>query len=474
MHDLRKKALLESGKTVSRKARSKPESLRSSANHSPITSPIGSRAGSRPGSRPGSRYASEDEFASDSDWDSDDEVLTVSTNSDDLDEDGNVEEWADRLHDRIVEMQDRKHLSAERREATLNSYLHLVRHHFAGREIERNFEGITQALLRSARSGSSDREQSMALKALAVTILSAASDSVLAEVFEALKKACSDSEEESIKVEAIHALAIATMYGGGSTNAAEEVLEFLLDIVETDGSAVEAEDNGAVVTAALQAWAFVASHLEDLSAESDRSMDAFIDQLDSSDPDVLTSAGACIALLFESARDYEEETGESFDLNYNKHRIMTRMNEIVRDSSKSVAKKQRRQLRQAFTSIITSIERGKGPGYSTAGRSEANPHVAGGDADEDSAIVEFGYRQKVRIHNILMVIDTWSLYARVEVLKMLFGGGFPIHFMENPVIRNDILSGANTELIASQNSLKKRPEGDLKKKPRKARDRMAF
>ncbi len=464
MHDLRKKALLESGKTMSRKARTKPDSLRSPANHSPITSPVGSRAGSRANSRPGSRYASEDELASDSEWDSDDDILTISTNSDDAnDEDGNAEEWTERLQDRISELEDRKHVSAERREATLNSYLHLVRHHYAGREIDRNLDNIVQALIKNARSGSSDRERSMALKALAVTILSSTSDTVLADVFEPLKKACLDAEEESTKVEAIHTLSIATMYGGGSTDTAEEVLEFLLDIVETDGTAVEAEDNGAVVAAALQAWAFVASHLDDLTAESDRSIDAFIDQLDSSDPNVLTSSGTSIALLFESARDFEEETGQSFDLNYNKHRIMTRMNEIVRDSSKSVAKKQRRQLRQAFTSIITSLERGKGPGYSTAGRSEINPNAPGADADGNSGIIEFGYRQKVRIHNILMVIDTWSLHARVETLKMLFGGGFPIHFMENPVIRNDILSGASTELIASQNS--------LKKKTRKARDR---
>ena len=57
MHDLRKKILLESGKTTSRKARSRPESSRGS----PVTSPGGSHPGSRANSRPGSRYGSEDE-----------------------------------------------------------------------------------------------------------------------------------------------------------------------------------------------------------------------------------------------------------------------------------------------------------------------------------------------------------------------------------------------------------------------------
>jgi hypothetical protein len=71
MHDLRKKILLESGKTLSRKARARPESGRSSAIHTPNTSPGHSRAGSRPSSR----YASEDEeFGSDSEYD---DVMTM-------------------------------------------------------------------------------------------------------------------------------------------------------------------------------------------------------------------------------------------------------------------------------------------------------------------------------------------------------------------------------------------------------------
>ena len=74
MHDLRKKILLESGKTVSRKARSKPESGGSSTLHTPGGSPLPSRASSRANSRAGSRYASEDEGFSDSEGD---DVMTL-------------------------------------------------------------------------------------------------------------------------------------------------------------------------------------------------------------------------------------------------------------------------------------------------------------------------------------------------------------------------------------------------------------
>ncbi|KAK4251746.1 interferon-related developmental regulator-domain-containing protein [Corynascus novoguineensis] len=443
MSELRRRALT-SGKTVSRKARAKPESGLSSTNHSPNGSPGNSRAGSRANSRPGSRYASEDEFASDSD---NDDIMTMSTNSVDEEDDvGNM--WAERLQDRITELQDRKRSSVQGREATLGGYNHLLKHHFAQRQLDRYAVELIPVLLRDIKSGSSDEERLRALKAFTLTVLTCSSETVFEQALPILKAACYDAEEVENKVEAIHALCIAVTYGGGSMEAAEEVLDFLLEIIESDGQSVGATDNGPVVTAALQAWAFVASHLDDLTTQSETAIEAFIEQLDSSDTDVQTSAGVNIALVFESARDYEEETGESVDMQYNQHRIMTRMAEIVRGSSKSVSKKGRRNLRANFSSIVTSLERGKGPGYSTAGRSGPNPHTGGSRTDEQGDFREFGYREKIRIYNQFLLIDTWSLHARAEMLKTLLGGGFGIHYLENPVVR-DILSDAEVEFISN-------------------------
>ncbi|KAL2023798.1 hypothetical protein VTK56DRAFT_1065 [Thermocarpiscus australiensis] len=449
MSELRRRAL-QSGKTLSRKARSKPESGLSSANHSPNTSPGNSRAGSRANSRPGSRYASEDEFASDDELD---DVMTMSTNSVSGDDDLSTNTWAERLQDRVTELQDRKRSSVQGREATLRAYAHLLRHHFAQGQIARSVTDIMPVFLRSIRSGSSDEERLLALKALTLTILTCPSETIFEQALPILKAACHDAEEEDVKVEAIYALCIAVTYGGGSSNAAEEILDFLLEIVESDGQSINAGDSGAVVTAALQAWAFVASHMEDLTVQSEPAIEAFMEQLDSTDPDVQTSAGSNIALLFEAGRDYEEETGESFNMQYNQHRIMNRMAEIVRDSSKAISKKGRRQLRSNFSSIVTSLERGKGPGYSTAGFSGPNPHAGGPRSEDQGEVQEFGYRERIRIHNQFVLIDTWSLHARAELLKILLGGGLGIHYLENPVIR-EILSSAEVEYLSTAKSRK--------------------
>ncbi|KAI0400228.1 interferon-related developmental regulator-domain-containing protein [Xylaria palmicola] len=436
MRDLRKKILLESGKTVSRKARSRPDSLGAS--------PINSPAPSRGASRAASRYASEEEDLSDSDYE--DSLTNSVANSDDGDEP--IASWTDRLGDRIAELLDRKRSSAKGRETCLSAYTHIIRHHYAEEQLEPQLNELIPALFKSIRGGSNTDETLAAVKALTMTILSTGSENFYDHVYPSLKGLCQDSEEESLKVEAIEAMSIVTMCGGGSMTAAEELLDFLVEIVESDGHSVEAGDNGPVVAAALTAWGFVASNLDDLQGQSDQALEAFTEQLDSTEVDVQVAAGTNIALIFEAAREYEDETEEAWDLQYDQHKLVQRMTALVRESSKSVSKRDRKHLHASFNSVLTSLEHGKGPGYSTARRMASNPHTGGSKTDFGEEYREYGYREKIRIHNISMVIDTWSLSARVEILRSAVGAGLAIHYMENPVVK-DLLSSAQVEFISA-------------------------
>ncbi|KAK1760567.1 interferon-related developmental regulator 1 [Echria macrotheca] len=477
MHDLRKKALGESRKTVSRKARSKPQAPRSTATLSPDESPNNSQPGSRassrpssqispqrrsqpssqpssrPGSRPSSRqrfryssrpvsrYATEDEAGSDSE---DDMTMSeYSGSGDDVDDPAST--WASHLLQRISELLDRKR-NMQEREETLASYLHLVRHHFAENQIGRSSSDVIPALLRSAREGASEDERLLALKALMVTLLTCPSDKHFEYLFSGLKKLCQDAEEEDVKAAAIYALMIAARYGGGGDGDAEELLEFLVEIVETDGDCVNASDSVAVVTAALRAWGFVASFLDDMADRGEQAMDAFIEQLDSTEADVQSSAGTNIAFLFEAGREQEEETGDKPDFQHSMHKVMTRMGEIVRDSSKSVSKKTRKELRSDFNSIITSLERGVGPGYSTAGWNLDAGNATDRSHLQEGELLEFGYRETLRVGNQIRQIDTWVLHVRVAILRMVFGGGLATHSVENPAVR-DMLKTARVRVV---------------------------
>merc|ERR1712000_349216 len=167
--------------------------------------------------------------------------------------------------------------------------------------------------------------------------------------------------------------------------------------------------NGFIVAAALQGWAFVASHVDDFSYAALMALDGFYDQLDSVDVGVQSNAAACIALIFEAARTHEEETGETWELPVNPEKLTGRMTELAKQSSKSVSKKDRRDLRDSLISAITSLEKGVGPGYSSAGYAPQKSDKRPTNKTNEDGVVEFGYRHKLRLGNYVAVIDSWSL-----------------------------------------------------------------
>jgi len=444
MRDLRKKILLESGKTVSRKARSRPGSH--------VASPAVSPAPSRGGSALNSRYASEEEDISDSEYE--DSLTNSAANSEDGEE--HVATWPDKLRERFAELLDRKRSNTKGRESCLSAYNHILRYHYAEEMVDPQLGELIPALLKSLRVGNNTDETLSAIRALATTVLSTESDSIYERVYPSLKSLCEHSEEASIKAEAIIAMSVATMCGGGSMTAAEELLNFLLEIVESDGHSIDAGDNAPVVSSALTAWGFIASNLEDLQDQSDQALETFTEQLDSTDVGVQVAAGSNIALIFEAAREHEqEEEGEAaaWILQYDQHKLVQRMTALVRESSKSVSKKDRKHLHASFNSVLTSIELGKGPGYSTAQKPANNPHTGGNKTAYVGEPREYGYREKFRVQNISMTIDTWLLSARLQMLRSVLGGGLATHYMENPVVK-DLLSTAQVEFVPTPKAQK--------------------
>src|ERR1700761_5600657 len=136
MHDLRKQALLESGKTTSRKARSKQAQLSPSDRSTPGSSRNASRQGSRQGSRHGSsRAGSEDEgeLSDTTEWSRTSmEDLLADADDDDVPADG----WVADLGDRIHQICDRKRTNAHSREETLQAFNMDLTRHFAVDEVK--------------------------------------------------------------------------------------------------------------------------------------------------------------------------------------------------------------------------------------------------------------------------------------------------------------------------------------------------
>lgn len=267
MRDLRKQAL-ESHKTISRKARSRVASTTASKSNSAVASPAHSRAASR------TRHETEDE-----DDLSDGTAWSIASIDDILNgEDVNLPEdaWKAELNTRIEQITNLKRSSTEGRTESLNAYAHILMARYARDEIEGHTHELVSSMLRSIRQETTENEAVKALKALAVTAVTLDSDSIYDDVADQLKRSIQSSSSIAVKVNAIHTLGTTAFFAGAGDDEILDIMNLFLEIVESDGASIDAQDEGEVVIAALEEWGLLATEIEDLEDETEAAMDAFV------------------------------------------------------------------------------------------------------------------------------------------------------------------------------------------------------
>lgn len=333
------------------------------------------------------------------------------------------------------------------REESLAAYTHLLTSHYAKDDISARISELLPAILKSIKADTSERETVLALKALAVTVITDPSDTIYDAATGALKRTIADSGSMATKAAAIHTLGTAAFYGGASLDETENVMAFLLEIIESDGVSVSADDSAEVVTAALEEWGFLATQLEDMSESTEEAMDALVEQLESSSSEVAIAAGENIALLYEkSYTELEEGEGapsdgseESDDEDpdhdasapkmVNRYAVYRRADQLKHTletlasiSGRGISKKDRKTLHSSFADILHTVEHPtRGPAYSTAVSRETGKR--------------YGSRMTVRIRDHgEMRIDKWWKLSRLKALRRVLQGGFVRHYEENEVV----------------------------------------
>ncbi|KAI5462625.1 interferon-related developmental regulator-domain-containing protein [Mariannaea sp. PMI_226] len=440
----------ESGKTISNKAIKSGRA--SAAELTPRSSPFASLRTSPAHSAAPSRQVSD--MSESEDWD----ALSESTySSNELE----AEEPRPTFDvNMFMEMlQDRKHHNSESRELLIEAYIKTLRNFYNPEThewLDDKATELCQLFLRSANRGMTARERLFSLQAFVLTLATSEEADIFEEGQVALRQIITDEDDEECEVFAMYAMIFAVLYGGGSEEGAQEVLTYLTEIINSDGEVIDAHNNALVVTGALQSWSFVASHVEDLSDAADLALDSFVEQLDSDDVHVQTHAASCIALVYEASRHHEEEAGEPFSLSYDPQRLINRFNELIKQSNKSISKKDRKILRDSLSSVITSLERRVGPGYSVAGFAPDKRNGLSAAEANDDGVVEFGYRLKLRLGNNIAPIDSWSLALRVDMIKLLFGGHLQKHMFVNPVV-TECLSDADFSAVSSATKAAPKP-----------------
>jgi hypothetical protein len=323
----------------------------------------------------------------------------------------------------ISQILDRKGSDHHGREDRLTTYVRCLTAHHLAEVLYGQVPDLLAAFSRSIKAETTEKESTLALRALALTAISFADDSLYETVAPLLKRTISDSRSTHIKAAAIDCLGICISFGGAGQDEILEMLTFLLEIASSDGSFINAQDSVEAVTAALHNYGFLATQVSDLEDESEDAIAAFVEQLDSGNAKLQVAAGENIALLYEksyrpdeddSSPDSDDEGDarptlkKDYDAYHNSHEVLEKVNSLASLSTKSVNRKDKKLLHQTFASIAMTIE---------------NPEV-GLQTNNASKMI-------VRVHNEgEMRVDKWWKLMRLNAIRRLLAGGFVNHYFE--------------------------------------------
>lgn len=332
----------------------------------------------------------------------------------------------------MVTMSDRdRKKSHELREQAYIKYSKILAATYAQSNIIGHKNDVIKACLHSIKSGKTEKESLEALRALMLTTITDPDDNIFSKTATTLKRAISDDERAAVKIRCIHAVANDAFFGGGSTEATEDLMQYFMEIIESDGHSVGAADDGEVVAAALEEWAFLASSLEDAQEITTEAMPALVDQLESSDVGVQVAAGEAIALCFEKSYTEAEEDEldhpdqvkyiKRYEVYPRKDELLETLKELSGGSKKYLSKRNKKTQKSAFQDILHSVEQPTlGPRFSDA-------------LDKDGRVM--GSRMMIRVHkDSVLTVDKWWKLLRLQHIRRILGAGFFTHWTENPAI----------------------------------------
>ena len=366
-------------------------------------------------------------------------TVTLSINSIDalLESDDINEQTTDaarqELNDAIADLLERKGSSNKSREDALTTYVKCLTSHYLAEVLYGRVDELLPAFLRSVKTETSEKETTMALKAVALTAITFSNNSLYETVAPTLKRAISDSQSLPVKAAATYALSICISFGGAGEEEILDVMTFLLEIASSDGAFVDADDSAEVVAAALNTYAFLVTQVEDVEHESEDAVATFLDQLDADDAKVQVAAGENIALLYEKSYTPREEDDESsseeespeedlhgnrphnqsylvkrYNAYHNMNEVLDKVTALASLSTKSMNRRDKKTLHQAFASIALTVQ---------------DPRMGLQSNNASKMVVRIQREGEMRV-------DKWWKLMRLNAVRRLLGGGFVNHYFE--------------------------------------------
>ncbi|KAJ8101902.1 interferon-related developmental regulator-domain-containing protein [Lipomyces tetrasporus] len=407
-------------------------------------------------------------------------------------------DWREKLGQHVdVISGERKNTSFSSREDALSRISKILSMKYAWRIVEDRHKDFEDGIIRSLKNGKSGIETILACRVLSLLVVTDPENEVwFTGVISILKNLIFSSDEAATKVACLYALGSVVFFSTvAGEEEATEILDFLLDIIVSDGSSIQAADDEKAVTATIQVFGFIASTLDDALEISQSAVPALVDQLESSQVSVRMASGQVIALLYEryvedignyhlvdsseeednvdepvqtagsvpslSSPSSEDDKFESDDedieetqqpkrpqpkrtpssqpkLYYDDDQLIYLLTQLSTSSSKRLAKSSRRAQHSMFRDILETVKTAIGHA-----EDDLEPDTMGYERPSmDSSVLSLSSNVNSNIHMTLrfeqgltLSIDSWAAYLRLAHVRRILSHGLPVHYSKNRVVR---------------------------------------
>ena len=321
--------------------------------------------------------------------------------------------WQDEMLETVDALGERKGSSTSGREELLKSFVRvaslkvITEDMLAGRG-----EELIAILGRMIKSGRSEKE--VTLSARAISLLAASTPeagSLSTSILPLLQQIISNGGHNSSTPTLIHALASIALFS--PTLSSEDIvplLDFLIEIVESNGHSIGEGEDDDILTAAIEAYGVLLSTLEDYYVTIHKSIPILIEALSSTSLSVRLAAGETIALSYElgpTSSDSEDESLDTPPPYDDINRLTSILSSLSTASSKKLSKTTRREQHSLFRDILRTV-------------STHQPLP--------TQKLRFAKREELRL-------DSWEKLLRLKHLRQIFTHGLHVHLTGNVNVR---------------------------------------
>jgi hypothetical protein len=337
--------------------------------------------------------------------------------------------WQEELLETVDALGERKGSSTSGREELLKSFVRIASLKVVTEDmLDGRGQELIAVLGRMMKSGRSSKEVTLAARAISLLAASIPEATSLSNsLLPLLQLTISNGPDEAATPMLIHALAAIGFFS--PTLSSEDILpiiQFLVEIVESNGHSIGEEEDDDVLAAALEAIGVLLGILEDPSNSIQETLPILVETLSSTSLAVRLAAGEVIALCYElvpPSPDSEDESPESVPYDDIDH-LTTLLSSLSTASTKKLSKNSRREQHSLFRDILRTV-------------SSHQPLP--------TQKVRFAKREEVRL-------NSWEKLLRLKHLRKTFTHGLHVHLAGNMHVREVLDLSPSSELPSAGSS----------------------